>query len=164
VNNPIIQGFVYNILILTIRMFIVAVLTGIFKTKEGASQNPEDRKKTMSSDYTQTLVNEQQKPPVSDENSLYARMGRIHRNDVENILPFFLMCATYIIVSSQGSDIPLWNSIIGNVLMFSFTLSRILYFFAYWRGWQPWRTLIWMWGVLTTLLIGVYTVVCLYVL
>ena len=153
VNNPIIQGFVYNILILIVRMFTVAFLTGFYKTREGASQNPEDRKLTKSTNS--------QKP--DDENSMTARMSRIHRNDVENILPFFMICATYIIVSSQGTDIPLWNSIVGNVLMFSFTLSRLMYFFAYWRGWQPWRSLIWIWG-LSTLFIGIYTVVCLYVL
>ncbi|KAF0982291.1 hypothetical protein FDP41_011221 [Naegleria fowleri] len=137
----------------------------MYKRKEGVYANPKDvRVAVVEKNKSSTET------PLDDPSSMTNRMKRIHANDLENILPFFLVTVPYVLVSSlQVSSVTspqyaIWDSVIGNVLMFSFTLSRYLYFVAYWRAWQPWRSLIWFWGVLTTILIGIYTIVCLYVL
>ncbi|KAG2394226.1 hypothetical protein C9374_003990 [Naegleria lovaniensis] len=136
----------------------------MYKRKENAYSNPEDLRVIAKNKDQGTNA------AVDDPESMTNRVKRIHANDLENILPFFLVTVPYVLVSSlqvsstTSPQYAIWDSVIGNVLMFSFTLSRYLYFVAYWRAWQPWRSLIWFWGLMTTVLIGIYTIVCLYVL
>ena len=161
-QNPILQGFVYNVFVLMLRMFIAAQATGISKMIEMK------KNKEKNLDESKSSVDSEEKKSIWASRAEVA--GNIHRNDVENVSVFAMVCIPYVIVSSLsfGSlgnpQFALWNSIIGNILMGSFTLSRIVYFPIYWNNLQPWRTLVWFWGVLSTVLLSIYTIICMYIL
>ncbi|EFC39541.1 predicted protein [Naegleria gruberi] len=162
--NAVLQGFVYNVFLLMFRVFIAAQITGVSKMIDTMATKKKQKQGVNNSDSSL----EDQKP--SSWASRAELAGNIHRNDIENVLPFIMIAIPYVIVSTMSYNsttdpqYSLWNAIVGNILMASFTLSRMVYFFMYWFNLQPWRTLVWFWGLLSTVSLGIYTIICMYVL
>ncbi|EFC43084.1 microsomal glutathione s-transferase [Naegleria gruberi] len=161
--NPVLQGFVYNVFLLMFRLFIAAQITGISKMIDAMSTKKQ-KQALNNSNYSL----EDQKP--SSWASRAELAGNIHRNDIENVVPFIMIAIPYVIISTMSytsitdPQYSLWNAIVGNILMASFTLSRMVYFFMYWFNLPPLRTLVWLWGLLSTVCLAIYTIVCMYVL
>ena len=144
------SSFVVNTFLLMIRLFLAAVSTCFFKAKENSVVNEEDRilfkmppMKSGSVDY---------------EGSKSARIVRVHRNDLENILPFFMVCVCVVWLSENGrilQSMEMWVSL----AMYAFTVARYVYLYAYLYAWQPYRTYMWLLGMFATLFIGGVSVV-----
>lgn len=89
------------------KMFVVASATGFYRQKEGVLSNKEDQRFTK-------------KEPVKDaKDSMTARIRRIHRNDLENILPFLMIAVSFYLAGNNVA-----TSIAGIILYALFTITR----------------------------------------
>ncbi|KAH8344514.1 hypothetical protein KR084_002277, partial [Drosophila pseudotakahashii] len=95
-SNPVFKSFTFWVGVLVIKMLLMSLLTAIqrFKTKvrdrergerEGTFANPED------------LMSPKLKVKFDDPN--VERVRRAHRNDLENILPFFAIGLLYVLTN-----------------------------------------------------------------
>ena len=117
--------------ILCLNMLGLWGFSGGVRTKSKATPNKED------ADKGGKLTAEGEEPPE------LARVLRVHRNAVYNILPFLVLGLLYCI--NGASARAAW------ILFGGFTVVRLLHTFSYLRGLQPWRTIFFTLGGLITL-------------
>ena len=71
-----------------------------------------------------------------------ARVLRAHANAMANIVPFAILALVYVLAGGSGTA--------AAAIFGVFTLSRLAHSFAYLGGRQPWRTLSFGLGIVTT--------------
>ncbi len=74
-------------------------------------------------------------------------MLRTHRNDLENILPFFLVGWIYLQIDSSVH--------MAQNLFVTFTIARLAFTVAHLKAWQPWRSLLFLAAEICTLIMVV---------
>jgi len=128
-GDPAFRTFAICSAILVLKMLGVSFYTATQRRTSGGYTNPED---TAFADEG-VIASEVENPAV-------ARALRLHRNDMENIPLFFAIGLIYVLLgaSAFGAAVYFW----------SFTISRVLHSFAYARGMQPARALLWAFGTL----------------
>jgi uncharacterized membrane protein YecN with MAPEG domain len=88
-------------------------------------------------------------PPVPEDHPLVQRAARCWRNDLENI-PMFLMVALGYGLLGGGAS---W----GAVYLGTFAIARASHTVFYLAGWQPWRFLAYLLGVVATIALSVHS-------
>lgn len=86
----------------------------------GGFLNPEDKNKG--------LANPIPRPGQLDTNDYVERSRRMHRNDVENILPFLVAGLLFVLTNP--------TLMLAQLLLYGFVLTRAGHFVAYLNGWS----------------------------
>jgi uncharacterized MAPEG superfamily protein len=116
--------------ILGLHLIALALWTGTVRAMKKKYLNPED-------------ANINKGVTVETEHSAVARVQRAHQNALENAVPFFAIAYFYAATGPSKS---------GALIYFgTFTAARILHSVFYLWGRQPFRTLMFGLGVLTTI-------------
>jgi uncharacterized MAPEG superfamily protein len=76
---------------------------------------------------------------VQEEHPDVQRMLRLHRNDLENILPFFTVALIFVLIGA--------SAFAAQVYFYTFTGARIVHTITYVAKLQPWRTVAYVVGV-----------------
>ncbi len=90
-------------------------------------------------------------PVVSALAAPVARARRIHRNHLENVLPFLVLSALYAVTEPEHA--------LFAALLWSFLALRVFYTLFYARSMQPHRTIAFSLGVLIQSIIAVLTLI-----
>ncbi|HEY8123315.1 MAG TPA: MAPEG family protein [Myxococcota bacterium] len=118
------------VLALALKMLVLASLTSRQRILKRVFASPED--------YATQGIEAKRERDGDVE-----RYRRAHRNDLENILPFFVVGAIY--AATGPSDLAAWLCLPG------FALARVLHTVFYLRGAMPHRTLAYAYGYFATL-------------
>ena len=118
------------VLVLALKMLVLAALTSRQRMRAKVFASPEDY-------ATQRL------PAQAGRDAEVERTRRAHRNDLENVLPFFVVGAIY--AATQPSALGAWLCLPG------FALARVLHTVFYLRSAMPHRTLAYAYGYFATL-------------
>jgi uncharacterized MAPEG superfamily protein len=129
-DSPAVRLFAACYLILVLKMMLTGGYTSFLRIRRQVYATPED--------YALQGLSPS---AVADEQ--IERVRRAHRNDLENVLPFFAVGFFYAL--SEPSLLAARVGFIG------FTLARILHTVCYVRSLQPWRTLAFGVGAVLTL-------------
>jgi len=89
-------------------------------------------------------------PPQATEAPFVQRCANVWRNDTENLPLFLLLALTYTLMGGSMASAQ-W-------LFAAYVVLRYLHTYAYLRGWQPWRALLYMAGMLVCWIIAVHLV------
>ena len=120
VRQPTVEFFMLCAAVLTLKMIVTGSGIGALRVTRGVFISAEDYA------FAGTA------PAAADE--LIERLRRAHQNDLENILPFFVVGFLYTL-TGPSYDVVWW-------LYSTFTQARILHTICYLLGLQPWRTLV----------------------
>ncbi|CAO1389884.1 unnamed protein product [Diamesa tonsa] len=85
IENPVLRSYIFWSSILVIKMVLMGPLTALQRLKKKAFANAED------------LMSKKLKVKFGDED--VERVRRAHRNDLENILPFFIAGFFYLLTN-----------------------------------------------------------------
>jgi uncharacterized MAPEG superfamily protein len=126
-NDAAFRAYAIACSILVFKMFAAAIMTAVTRARVKQFLNPEDAAMSGGTGVTQ-------------EHADVQRLLRLHRNDLENILPFFTVGLIFVLmgVSSFGAQ----------VYFYTFTGARIVHTIAYVAKLQPWRTMAFALGAL----------------
>jgi len=119
-NDPAFRAYSIACSILVLKMFAVALMTAATRSRVKQFLNPEDAKVLGGADVTQ-----------------------VHRNDLENILPFFTIGLIFVLTGVSGFA--------AQVYFYTFTGARIAHTVTYIARLQPWRTIAFVLGQLCTI-------------
>jgi uncharacterized MAPEG superfamily protein len=128
--QPAFVAYAITLIVLCLNMLLLWAYSGAVRGKAKATLNEEDAK-------TNKLV-EIEAPEV-------ARVLRAHTNATANIVPFLFLGLVYVLA---GGSVTSAEGIFG-----VFTFARIAHSFAYLGGKQPWRSIFFGIGALTTLVL-----------
>jgi microsomal prostaglandin-E synthase 1 len=129
-NDPAFRAYSIACSILVFKMFAVAMMTAATRSRLKQFLNPEDAKVLGGADVTQ------EHPDVQ-------RMLRMHRNDLENILPFFTVGLIFVLMGV--------SAFAAQVYFYTFAGARIVHTVTYIARLQPWRTIAFVLGLLCTI-------------
>jgi prostaglandin-E synthase 1 len=130
-TNPAFIAYAVAVVVLSLNMLILWGWSGAVRGRSKTTPNTEDSR------GNNALV-EVDPPEV-------ARVLRAHRNATANIVPFAILGLVYVLAGGGGT--------VAGVLFGVFTLTRMAHSFAYLGGRQPWRTIFFSVGGLTTLVL-----------
>jgi glutathione S-transferase len=119
-----------SVLALALKMLVLAALTSRQRLAKRVFASPEDY-------ATQRM------PAKADRDAEVERYRRAHRNDLENILPFFVVGAIY--AATDPSPLGAWLCLPG------FAVARVLHTIFYLRSAMPHRTLAYGYAYFATL-------------
>jgi uncharacterized MAPEG superfamily protein len=120
IAQPSVRLFMLCAAILTLKMIAVGSATGLRRILRGVYISPED------------FVFAGKTPGGRDDQ--IERLRRAHQNDLENILPFFVVGFLYALTAPSYA-VAWW-------LFWTFTVARVLHTVCYALSLQPWRTII----------------------
>ncbi|XP_010765665.1 prostaglandin E synthase [Notothenia coriiceps] len=109
-RNEVFSCFVFYAVLLVIKMYILAIITGQVRLRKKAFANPEDALRHGGLQFHR-------------EDPYVERCRRAHINDLENILPFLFLGAIY---SMIGPSLP-----VARLHFLVFFLARVLHSVAY---------------------------------
>jgi uncharacterized MAPEG superfamily protein len=130
-TNPAFIAYTVAVIVLSLNMLVLWGWSGAVRGRTKTTPNPEDSR------GNNALV-EVDPPEV-------ARVLRAHRNATANIVPFAILGLVYVLAGGGGT--------VAEILFGVFTMARLAHTFAYLRGRQPWRTIFFAIGGLTTLVL-----------
>src|SRR5712691_6542763 len=135
---PAVRLFAVVYLLLVLKMVAVGFATSFLRIRRRVFATPED--------YALRGANP---TPVPDED--IERIRRAHRNDLENILPFFPVGFFYALTGPP--------MIMARIYFIGFLVARVLHSVFYVRSMQPWRTVAFTVGMILMLALVVNTLV-----
>uniref|UniRef100_A0A3Q0QYD1 Prostaglandin E synthase n=1 Tax=Amphilophus citrinellus TaxID=61819 RepID=A0A3Q0QYD1_AMPCI len=109
-RNPVFSCFVFYGVLLVLKMYVIAVITGQVRLRKKAFANPEDALRHGGLQYHR-------------EDPYVERCRRAHINDMENILPFLFLGAIYAMTGPS-----LW---VARLHFLVFFICRVLHSIAY---------------------------------
>jgi glutathione S-transferase len=130
-TSPVFRLFGVVYLVLVLKMVVVGAYTSVLRITGKIYATPEDYK-------LQGLA------PRSTVNEDIERVRRAHRNDLENILPFFGVGLLYALTNPSLA--------VARVLLIGYAAARVLHSVFYIMAWQPHRTI--AFGVALTLMLA----------
>jgi prostaglandin-E synthase 1 len=130
-SNPAFVAYSVMAIVLSLNMLVLWGYSGGVRGKTKTTPNPEDAKNGAA------LV-EVEPPEV-------ARVLRAHRNATANIIPFAILGLVYVLAGAPALP--------AEILFGVFTLTRLGHSWAYLGGKQPWRSIAFGLGALTTLVL-----------
>jgi prostaglandin-E synthase 1 len=128
--QPAFVAYVISAIILSLNLLLLWAYSGVVRGKAKSTPNEEDAK-TIKLSVTE--------PPE------IARVLRAHANAMANIVPFLVLALVYVLAGG--------SAMAAQVIFGVFTAARIAHSFAYLGGKQPWRSLSFGIGALTTLVL-----------
>ncbi len=120
--------------ILVIKMIAVGMYTSTVRMRLKAVMNPEDAARFG------VQVSETEPPEV-------ARVLRAHRNDLENIPAFLILGLVAVLLGAPSLAL--------KIALIAFTAARVVHSIAYLKSMQPWRSISFGVGLLSTLTVMV---------
>ena len=136
-GQPAVHAYAIAAAVLVLKMVLTGNITGISRVLKGIYITPEDYE----------FTGKQQ----SGQDEFIERTRRVHRNDLENILPFLAIGWLFALAGSSATAAA-W-------LFGIFTVARIAHTLAYLGRLQPWRTLFYEVGNITLLIMTVWTLI-----
>jgi glutathione S-transferase len=118
-EQPAMHAWALASLVVVLKTMAVGVYTSVLRVRTRTYVSPEDYER-------------QGHPPPPDVDPQVERARRIHRNDLENGVPFFVVGFVY--AATAPSTVATWICFAG------FPLARILHTWFYARGRMPHRT------------------------
>lgn len=119
-ESPVLQLFGLTYMILVLKMVAVGWSTSFFRIRDKHFATPEDYR--LQGLTPKTAVNED-----------VERTRRVHRNDLENILPYFGVGLFYALTNPSITS--------ARICFIGYTVARVLHSAFYIASLQPWRTL-----------------------
>ncbi len=119
-ENPAMKLFGLTYMILVLKMIAVGYSTSFYRIRDKHFATPED--------YELQGLKPKEATHVDVE-----RTRRAHRNDLENILPYFGVGLFYALSGPSMTT--------ATIFFVGFTVARILHSVFYLMSWQPWRTI-----------------------
>ncbi|MFQ5666822.1 MAG: MAPEG family protein [Candidatus Binatia bacterium] len=119
-SNPSLRLFGIIYLILVLKMFAVGVATSFYRIRDKSYATPEDYR-------LQGLA------PATTVNENVERARRAHRNDLENILPFFGVGLFYALTAPSPT--------LARIYFIGYAAARVLHTVFYLMELQPYRTI-----------------------
>lgn len=141
--SPAFAAYTVASCVLILNQMILWMMSGGVRGKSKVAINPED---LLSVSKGSTLVDTE--PPE------VARVLRVHANGQANILPFLFLGALFVQVGGSATE--------AQILFGTFTVCRVLYSIVYMAGKQPWRTITFLLGALTSFVLLVEVLRYLY--
>lgn len=135
--QPALHAYAIVAAILVLKMLLTGSLTGLTRVFKGVYLTPEDYKFTGKEQ--------------AGRDEFIERTRRIHRNDLENILPFLVIGLIFAFTGVSGTTAA-W-------LFGIFTAARVAHTLAYLVSLQPWRTLLYEIGNVVLFIITIWTLV-----
>jgi len=136
-TNPAFLAYAAMLIVLSLNMLVLWAYSGAVRGKTKTTPNREDARSP------ELQVVEAEPPEV-------ARVLRAHRNATANIVPFALLGFVWVLAGASGT---------AALFVFgAFTVARLAHSFAYLGGKQPWRTICYGAGAVTTLVLIVFLV------
>jgi uncharacterized MAPEG superfamily protein len=129
--NPAFIAYAVTVIVLSLDMLFLWGYSGAVRGRAKATPNAEDARGSAK------LV-EVEPPEI-------ARVLRAHANAAANIVPFAILGLVYVLAGAP----PMTAAIVFGI----FALARIAHAFAYLNAKQPWRTLSFVVGAATTLVL-----------
>ena len=129
-NNPVFVVYAITCLVLCANLLFLWGYSGATRGKTRTAMNEED-----ASQFGGSLT-ELDPPPV-------ARILRAHRNAQASIYPFLFLGLVFLLAGGGAA--------MAKVMFTIFTAARLLHSWAYLKGRQPWRTIFFIVGGLTTI-------------
>jgi len=130
-GNPAFTAYAVSLLLLSLNLLVLWAYSGGVRGKSKTTPNPEDSR-------NETKVADADPPEV-------ARVLRAHKNAMANIVPFAILGLIYVLAGGSGT--------VAAVLFGIFTFARLAHSFAYLGAKQPWRSIFFGVGALTTLVL-----------
>ena len=124
-------------IILVLKMYAVGFYTGVVRSKAKVSTNPEDAKAFGAQ-------------AVDVEPAEVMRVMKAHRNDLENIPAFLFVALVAVLLNAPALGL--------RICLIVFTAARVGYSIAYLRAMQPWRSLLYGVGLLSSVALMVMIV------
>ncbi|HJQ84452.1 MAG TPA: MAPEG family protein [Candidatus Binatia bacterium] len=137
-DDPVIRLYVVVYVLLALKMAALGSYTSILRLGRKVYATPEDYR-------FQGLA---PRPTVDED---VERVRRAHQNDLENILPFFVLGVLFLLTR------PSWNA--AAIYLIGFLVARTLHSIFYVQGLQPHRTIAFTLGGVLTLVMAVQTLV-----
>ncbi len=125
-NDAAFRAYAIACSLLVFKMFAAAILTASTRARSKQFINPEDVRVLGGTG-------------VQEEHPDVQRMLRLHRNDLENILPFFTVALIFVLIGA--------SAFAAQVYFYTFTGARIVHTITYVAKLQPWRTVAYVVGV-----------------
>jgi microsomal prostaglandin-E synthase 1 len=119
-QNPVITTLVITTVVSWLNITVVWNLSGAARGKTKTAINPED-----ADTFKGNLVDKD--PPE------VARVLRVHRNTIDNTVPFLLVAFVFAMLGPAPLE--------AQILLYGFAGLRVLYSFFYLKGIQPARTI-----------------------
>ncbi|XP_076014735.1 prostaglandin E synthase [Genypterus blacodes] len=110
IRNEVFSCFVFYGVLLVMKMYVIAIVTGQVRLRKKAFANPEDAMRHGGLQYHR-------------EDPYVERCRRAHLNDMENIFPFLLLGAIYSLI---GPSLP-----VARLHFLAFSVARVLHSVAY---------------------------------
>lgn len=128
-NDAAFRAYAIACSILVFKMFAAAILTVATRSRVKQFLNPEDAGLMGGAG-------------AKEEHPDVQRMLRLHRNDLENILPFFTVGLIFVLMGASAVG--------ARVYFYTFTGARIVHTITYVAKLQPWRTVAFTVGTVCT--------------
>jgi glutathione S-transferase len=125
-NDAAFRAYAIACSILVFKMLAAGILTATTRTRVKQFLNPEDARMSGGAG-------------VKEEHPEVLRTLRLHRNDLENILPFFTVALIFVLMGA--------SAFAAQVYFYTFTGARIVHTITYLAKLQPWRTATFVLGV-----------------
>ena len=122
IADPLMRVYLICAAILVMKMMFVTAVTGIGRIVLKNYITPEDN----------ALMGIE----ATGAHPFIERMRRIHRNDLETVLPFLIIAFVWTL-TAPSYTLGLW-------LFGLFTAARLAHTACYMAGWQPWRTIVFL--------------------
>jgi microsomal prostaglandin-E synthase 1 len=132
--NPAFIDYALSLLVLSLNMLLLWVYSGLVRGKTMTTPNTED-----ASTVSKGAQLADRDPPE------VARVLRAHQNAVANILPFALLGLVFVLLGGGGTA--------AAAIFGVFTFARVAHSLSYLGGRQPWRSIWFGVGGLTTLVL-----------
>ncbi|HLK87231.1 MAG TPA: MAPEG family protein [Candidatus Binataceae bacterium] len=126
-TNPAFAAYSIACSILVFKMILTGLLTAATRSRVKQFLNPEDARVLGG---TSAVA----------EHADVQRLLRMHRNDLENILPFFTVGLIFVLMGAPART--------STIYFYTFTAARIVHSITYLLQLQPWRTVAFVVGVL----------------
>jgi prostaglandin-E synthase 1 len=132
--QPAFVPYTIALLILSLNMLVLWAYSGAVRGKTKTTPNKEDTTTVAKG----TQLAETEPPEV-------ARVLRAHRNATANIIPFLFLGLVFVLAGG--------SVLAAEVIFGVFVVARLAHSFAYVGGKQPWRTIFFTLGGVTTLVL-----------
>lgn len=130
-SNPAFLAYAASLLVLSLNLLVLWAYSGAVRGKTKTTPNEEDAARGSKL--------------VPDNPPEVARVLRAHSNAMANIVPFAILGLVFVLAGGSGTA--------AAALFGVFTFARLAHSFAYLGGKQPWRTVSFGLGAVTTLVL-----------
>ncbi len=130
-SNPAFLAYAASLLVLSLNLLVLWAYSGAVRGKTQTTPNEEDTARGSKL--------------VPDHPPEVARVLRAHSNAMANIVPFAILGLVFVLAGGSGTA--------AAAIFGVFTFARLAHSFAYLGGKQPWRTLSFGLGAVTTLVL-----------